>query len=72
MGRVKRLGEKTELSTTERGSTGSTSRVITSQFSKLCFIDALYKRLEKLDAIALECPYTSLTSSPTYGILVSR
>src|SRR5260370_14605255 len=32
---------------------GSTSHVITSQFSKLCCIDALYKALENLDAIAL-------------------
>ncbi len=32
---------------------GSTSNVITSQFSKLCCTDALYKALENLDAISL-------------------
>jgi hypothetical protein len=33
--------------------TGSTSHVITSQFSKLYFVDTLYRPLENLDAIAL-------------------
>jgi hypothetical protein len=32
---------------------GSTSYVISSQFSKLCCIDALYMPPENLDAIAL-------------------
>jgi len=33
--------------------TGSTGCVTTSQLSKLCCINALYKPLENLDAIAL-------------------
>ena len=33
--------------------TGSTNHVITSQFLKLCCIDAHYRPLENLDAMAL-------------------
>ena len=51
--------------------TGSTSVVITSQLSKLCFINARYKAIENLDAIAPDATQILLTKSQTAGILIS-